>query len=585
MKLTLGKKLGLAFGFLIVLYSMIMGIWQYQMLKENTYRDILESNRKTVGNVQDYYLDNLLEDMSRIVLYWSLHPSVTKADDYGRPDRERRDELSTEWKSYMVLNRNVSSIYFGSSYNGKLYSEPADIGLPDDYDARRRAWFQGAVMDPGEVFWSRPYKDAGENGAMVLTVSKAVRRDGIVVGVIGMDIKLYDFSKMLTEVYSNQSGYILVMNPSGEVYAHPDNQMITANQLGQPWANDVMHHPEGTGLFKEKGRQMAYAFATLPETGWKLIGFQEVDTKALVGTIWGHTIGMTFAVMVVILLAGLMSGRFILRPLQGMMETIREVSEGNLRRRPKIGIVKESKDEIGEISTAFDHMIDRVAFMNKELEESVVRIRGGYLNTVRSLANAIEADNHYTHGHCERVSEYGLLLGKVAGYDDEALKYLEFAGLLHDVGKIGIPDGIVNKPGRLTEDEFRCIRKHPEIGAEILSGIDFLEESRMILLQHHERIDGRGYPAGLTGADIHCSAKILAIADSYDAMTSNRPYRERPMTAEEALRELIKGKGTQFDDVLTDQFVTLIRAMNIGEDAVPIASGALDAYEAHKKTG
>lgn len=154
--------------------------------------------------------------------------------------------------------------------------------------------------------------------------------------------------------------------------------------------------------------------------------------------------------------------------------------------------------------------------MSKELYNVLNKIRANYLCTVRDLANSLDEKDEYTKNHCERVTEYSLVIAKKMGLNDEELLSLEFAGLLHDIGKVGIPSEIINKQGMLTFEEYEVIKRHPEIGYDLLKSMAFLDSSNRILLQHHERIDGEGYPYGLGAPKIDKLAKILAVADAYD---------------------------------------------------------------------
>lgn len=197
--------------------------------------------------------------------------------------------------------------------------------------------------------------------------------------------------------------------------------------------------------------------------------------------------------------------------------------------------------------------------MNKELCSVLDKLRKNYLYTVRTLANAIEAKDRDTKGHCDRVTQYALAIGRAMELEREEISSLEFASLLHDIGKIGIPIGILNKKGKLSNDEFELIRKHPELGYEILKDIGFLERSSKVLLQHHERIDGQGYPQGISGEKIDKLAKILVVADSFDAMISSRPYRTQPLSVEEAIRELRKNINTQFCPEVVECFTKLLQ--------------------------
>jgi ribonuclease P protein subunit RPR2 len=173
-------------------------------------------------------------------------------------------------------------------------------------------------------------------------------------------------------------------------------------------------------------------------------------------------------------------------------------------------------------------------------------LRESYMATVRALSNAVEARDAYTGKHAERVTAYGLALARATGLDTDRLPQIEFGFLLHDVGKVGVPDAILFKPGALSEDEFALIAQHPVIGSEILRDVDFLGEGKLVVRHHHERWDGTGYPDGLAGDDIPLAARVFAVADALDALTTDRPYRPASTFAH-ARRVVLEGSGSQFD--------------------------------------
>ncbi|MFC2025261.1 CHASE2 domain-containing protein [Chloroflexota bacterium] len=183
------------------------------------------------------------------------------------------------------------------------------------------------------------------------------------------------------------------------------------------------------------------------------------------------------------------------------------------------------------------------------------KVSDGYKSTIRALAASIDAKDHYTRGHSQRVTEYALVGAIALQMSLEELEVLEYAGILHDIGKIGIPDSILSKSGPLTVEEWEIIRQHPVIGANIMKDVTFLEESRKFVLHHHERYDGTGYPDGLIGNDIPLGARLLAVADSFDGMTSERAYRIS-MSIDDALNELQKYCGTQFCPVAVEAFIS-----------------------------
>ncbi|MFC2171473.1 HD domain-containing phosphohydrolase [Acidobacteriota bacterium] len=173
-------------------------------------------------------------------------------------------------------------------------------------------------------------------------------------------------------------------------------------------------------------------------------------------------------------------------------------------------------------------------------------IEKGYLDTVKALALAVEAKDPYTCGHSDRVRIYSEMVGRRLNLPDSEIKMLSFAGILHDIGKIGVPISIIHKNGKLSDDEFESIKKHPTIGEKLINHIAFLKKARKMIRHHHERWDGKGYPDRVKGEEICLGARILAVADTFDAMTTDRPYR-KAFPASQALEELVRCAAKQFD--------------------------------------
>jgi putative nucleotidyltransferase with HDIG domain len=196
-----------------------------------------------------------------------------------------------------------------------------------------------------------------------------------------------------------------------------------------------------------------------------------------------------------------------------------------------------------------------IALSNAKLIEDLDEI---FIGTVTSLVKAIDAKSDWTRGHSLRVAEYAVRLAEKAGFSHEKTERMRIAAILHDIGKIGTYEAILDKPGKLTQLEISQIRKHPSQGVDILLPLHALHDIIPIIKYHHERYDGEGYPDGLAGEDIPLEARILAIADVYDAMRSDRPYR-KGLTFEQAVQELEKGAGKQFDPVLPGRFVDLLQ--------------------------
>ncbi len=183
-------------------------------------------------------------------------------------------------------------------------------------------------------------------------------------------------------------------------------------------------------------------------------------------------------------------------------------------------------------------------------------LRELFYKTIKSISFALDAKDQYTHGHSLRVTLYSLVLAKEMNLSDAILEEIETAGLLHDIGKVGIPQSILCKPGKLTEEEFEIMKTHPERGEKIVKKIKKLNIISDWLKTHHERWDGKGYPLGLSGTDIPVSARIIALADTYDAMTSTRSYRQA-LSHETAIAEIERCAGTQFDPEFAALFIQI----------------------------
>lgn len=218
------------------------------------------------------------------------------------------------------------------------------------------------------------------------------------------------------------------------------------------------------------------------------------------------------------------------------------------------GIVRNASQTLVRQYVDLERLTESLGHSLKDLERS-------YLGTVEALRVAVEVKDKYTAGHSQRVAEYAVQIGRLVGLSEGELKSLEEAALFHDIGKIGIPEEILNKPGGLTDDEYQTVKAHPQRGEEILKPIPFMEDRISLVRHHHERYDGSGYPDGLRGEEIPLGARILFVADTFDALTSSRAYRPA-YSQKEAISILLQSKGTQLDTRLVDLFVSWLQGQD-----------------------
>lgn len=220
----------------------------------------------------------------------------------------------------------------------------------------------------------------------------------------------------------------------------------------------------------------------------------------------------------------------------------------------KIGGEKFTEED----QTFMEMLIELQIVTNLEKGRLYEKLRQTFIDAIKALANAIDAKDKYTKGHCQRVAEISLLMGRYMEMKEEEIEELEYTAILHDVGKIGVSDEVLNKAGKLTEEEFAAIKQHPVLGGTILAQMSHFKTCIGDGAKyHHERYDGKGYCSGLRGEEIPLFARIIAIADTYDAMTSDRVYR-KGLPIKVALEEIEKGAGTQFDPTLVEVFLNMM---------------------------
>ncbi len=263
------------------------------------------------------------------------------------------------------------------------------------------------------------------------------------------------------------------------------------------------------------------------------------------------------------LLLGMIIAQRISLPIRRLVKGSREAGRDEFRRVPVEGVT-----EIRELTESFNDMA-------LNLYKSQRRLNTYFYRTIYSLVRIMEARDRNTKGHSERVAEYSARLAVRLGLPPEDVELLRETAVLHDIGKLGIEERILNKAERLTETEWESIRKHPVIGEEILSPLLLNKELLAVIRSHHERYDGTGYPDRISGESIRLFAQILAVADSFDAMTSPRSYRPA-MEVQRALDEIFRNRGTQFSPRVVDTFISMIREEGVSPSAVKETSNAKD---------
>jgi HD-GYP domain-containing protein (c-di-GMP phosphodiesterase class II) len=350
--------------------------------------------------------------------------------------------------------------------------------------------------------------------------------------------ELFDFSDFTTPAVLTRNGKVMKSSM-------PD---ITAQELEAALAHC-------RDRFECELRLRGQSYLSLPMDsidfgdGYVLRSLQSVDnaSKPVQSILRNVFAGAGFAALLAACALSALSSKSIVRPLATVVERLRDSARTGVL--PEFGAGMSPIQEIRELTESFNH----AAAVIRDAERSLHR---AYIEFVGSLASALDARDRYTAGHSRRVSECACAVAEAMGATPDEIEEIRIAALLHDIGKIGISDSVLQKPGRLTEEEFALIQQHPTIGRRILEGVNGFQPYLPVVELHHENWDGSGYPLALAGENVPLPARIVHVVDAYDAMTSDRPYRPG-MSHEDAVRVLENFAGTQFDPQIVAVFTGL----------------------------
>jgi len=413
------------------------------------------------------------------------------------------------------------------------------------------------------------------NGKEILltTLEIPIKHKGNIVGKIGIDLSLEFFESLSNNIKSIEGIEISIVSYEGMIIVHSEKNLVghslyEFDEQFKTLSTDEIIEYNSENISDKYTLHTKFNMG-IKEKPWHLIvSMPNLLTNSNANATSIHiVITGFFALIIIIILTSLTVNR-TLSPINEVCNVLDRAYNGNLGARTVI----TSGDEIENIGKGLNELLSSLEANKKELEsevsinqelnfelEELMKDNDSiYFDTIRSLVNTIEAKDFYTRGHCDRVTEYSLMIGTKISLSRKEMNNLTYGAILHDIGKIGISENILCKVDRLTNEEFDEIKQHPKKGFEIVKDIHFLKNSIDVISHHHERYDGRGYPDGLVGENIDLLSRIVSIADAYDAMTSSRSYRSA-LTKENAIEELINNKGTQFDPVLVDAFVELLR--------------------------
>lgn len=372
-----------------------------------------------------------------------------------------------------------------------------------------------------------------------------------------LQASLEDYSKDFTTFVTDLNGRLVIHSDTSMAGRNPDltGDPIVKRVLSTTKGGQLPNSPTNISVstVEEKVRKtylVTYTGMTVLSYDWIL--YCEVDRDNYLAPVWSLERQSTYWIAALILLSILacfFTARLITKPVLQMTEVARRLSDGDFSTRANEGI----RNEVGELARAINKMAKDIQEYIRQVEAKADENKRLFMNSIRAIANAIDAKDPYTRGHSERVSAYSMIVAREFGLDERRLRIMEIASLLHDVGKIGIKDVILTKPGALTNDEFTVMKTHPPKGADILASIPEMTEMIPGIRHHHERWGGGGYPDGLKGEQIPLLARIVGVADAFDAMTTNRPY-QRAMTFPVAAARVNELMNTVYDPRVVEAF-------------------------------
>ncbi len=405
------------------------------------------------------------------------------------------------------------------------------------------------------VFRSEPLALGPENRpafVMAIPLEVGEQFSGMLAAVVSLDSVL----RRLEET-SVRGRTVFVVDHSGRVIAHPDTRRfvpgtdlrssyIVAQASGLPkdlrTTATVQHFSD---IEQGHKAELIGTYSSIPDLGWTVIAqrsLEEARDDAGVKELNAQALTFVLVVTAAAVILGYLFAVGISTPIRALAASTRAISRGEFHERAPV----RGAAEISELAQTFNNMAGDIESFIARLKQAAEENRELFLGSIRMLAAAIDEKDPYTRGHSDRVAKYSVMIGQQLGLSAEELDKLRISALLHDVGKIGVDDRVLKKPGALTAEEFQIMKQHPSKGANIMRPVAQLKEMLPGIELHHEHVDGKGYPYGLKEADIPLMARIIAVSDTLDAMTTNRPYQSAK-EIDDALQVIRKLAGSKFD--------------------------------------
>jgi len=516
-------------------------------------RDRLKTNERMLQNTVTRSLaDGIAQRQQNLLSTMKNLTSGVVVSSGGNLDGEHiaAPELRALLENFVS---QTDSVAYGTILNEEAKGVTAPALPPDPFLQKElEHGFQAAREN--RVYNGQPLTIGnGKDAKTVRLVSVPIEANGTFIGMIGAVVDMQFLVNRLND--ASEGGLdAFVVDSSGRMVASAAGDNVT----GQDMSHDELVKnfiDQGVGgklggvtnefYMTENGKRVAMlgTYSPVSSLGWAVVAQRpQSEAYASITEMQRKAMLLEIAAILLSLFVSIIAARKITTPLDVLTESSRAIARGDFSQRVRL----DSRTELGELADTFNHMTDDLERFVFDLKRAAEENRTLFLNSIQMLAGAVDEKDPYTKGHSDRVTRYSIIIAKELALTQEEIEKIRISAQLHDVGKIGIEDRILKKPGALTPEEFEVMKTHTVKGATILRPVEMLKEMIPGIELHHESLDGRGYPYGLKNEQLPLMPRIIMVADTFDAMTTNRPY-QAAMDPEYVIRIINSLTNTKFD--------------------------------------
>lgn len=553
LKLPIPTRVPLLYVILGVLLAIsVLPMYFYSAQIETLNRERLKTNEMLLQNTVTRSLADDIsqhqESLRMMLANLSSSIQVASGNDLGQQNVEA-PELRALLENFVSSSNDIA---YATLLNAEAKGVSAGRIEPDAFLQRELERGYGAARQ-GRIYSGQPLVvGSGKSARTVMLVSSPIMYGGRFLGMIGSVVDLQFLIRRLQEV--SRTGLMpYVVDSQGRLVATGSGEYATGQDMGQ---FDIVRNfvdegskaqlaatREFTVHDGKNNAQMLGTYSPVTSLDWAVV-VQKPRAEAYRDIYDMQRMGRLLAWLAVFVSVGLsiFSARRVTSPLEVLAKAGRAIARGDFSQRVHL----KTRTEIGELATTFNTMSEELQQFVEDLKRAAEENKALFMGSIQMLAGAVDEKDPYTRGHSDRVTKYSLMIAREMGLDPGFLEILRVSAQLHDVGKIGIEDRILKKPGALTPEEFEIMKTHTTKGANILRPVTQLREMLPGIELHHEALNGRGYPYGLKGDDIPLLPRVIAVADTFDALTTNRPY-QRAHDPIEALRIIQNLSGQRLD--------------------------------------